>query len=35
MCLAVMQAGFAMVEVGSTGPKHTKNILIKVSCAPS
>ena len=30
---AVMQAGFAMVEVGSTGTKHTKNILIKVSGA--
>jgi len=27
---AVMQAGFAMLEVGSVGAKHTKNLLIKV-----
>lgn len=27
---AVMQAGFAMLEVGSVGAKHTKNMLVKV-----
>lgn len=27
---AVMQAGFAMLEVGSVGAKHTKNLLVKV-----
>ena len=32
---AVMQAGFAMLEVGSVGSKHTKNLLIKVRTRPS
>lgn len=27
---AVMQAGFAMVEVGTVSAKHTKNMLVKV-----
>lgn len=27
---SVMQAGFGMLEVGSVGAKHTKNLLIKV-----
>lgn len=26
-----MQAGFAMLEVGFVGGKHTKDILVKVS----
>lgn len=26
----VMQAGFTMLEVGSVGAKHTKNLLVKV-----